>query len=480
MIRVLIVTAGASLAFASSAKAAAFAQPAGAAGCLMQIDFEVDHGCGRVGGLDRAQGVAVSPDDRFVYVASGGSMFGGSNGVVVFRRDPGTGALSKAGCVTATSGDGRPGTEQGCARGDALIGAADVTIAPDGRTAYVASSGSGAMTWFTRDPASGSLTPAGCVKDFPRGDRCSPAPGLRGASAVAVSPDGIDVYVASPFRASIRQLHWNGATYVAAACVSHTGSDGACAPVAGLQAVWDVAAAPDGRMLYAVSLSGAVTAFARDPGSGALTPTACLLDSAPSPGPCVDAGGIAGAAGIAVSPDSRDLYVASLFSDAVAGFRLQPDGSLRETGCLQRLPANRDDGFVPDKRCRPATSIWDPEVVTVSGDGRTVFAGGADTLTSYRRDAQTGLLAQVGCAEEFRTSPQCLATRATYGVNALATTSDGRNLYLTAAAEHAVTVLSADVSGASSARRLKVARTCRLARGCGKRPRQAAHARARG
>ena len=123
MIRVLVVTAGASLALTSAAQAAAFTQLPGAAGCLMQIDHEVDHGCGRVGGLDGAQRLTLSPDDRFVYVASGGTMFGGSNGVVTFRRDPSSGALTKAGCVTATSGDGRAGTERACTRGDALIGA---------------------------------------------------------------------------------------------------------------------------------------------------------------------------------------------------------------------------------------------------------------------------------------------------------------------------------------------------------------------
>jgi hypothetical protein len=40
----------------------------------MQIDHEVDHGCGRVGGLDGAQRVTLSPDDRFVYAVSGGSL----------------------------------------------------------------------------------------------------------------------------------------------------------------------------------------------------------------------------------------------------------------------------------------------------------------------------------------------------------------------------------------------------------------------
>jgi len=453
MIRVLVVTAGASLVLTSAAQGAAFTQLPGAAGCLMQIDYEVEHGCGRVGGLDGAQRLTLSPDDRFVYVASGGTMFGGSNGVVTFRRDPSTGALTKAGCVTATSGDGRAGTERACTRGDALIGAADLDISADGRLAFVASSGSSALAWFTRDPASGALTPAGCVKDFPRADRCSPAPPLRGASAVAASPDGADVYVASPTMGSIQHLRRDAAGYAPAGCVSHTGSDGLCAAAAGLQGILDVVMAPDGRAVYAVDQSGAVTAFARDPGSGALTQTGCLLAAAPTGGPCRDAGGIAGAAGLAVSPDSRDVYVASQLSDAVAGFRVQPDGSLRQTDCLQRVPSDREDGRPPDKRCRPAVAVWDPQVVTVSADGRTVFAGGADTVSSYRRDPSTGLLTQIGCAEELQSSPLCLPTRATFGVNGIAASGDGRSVYVTAAAENAVAVLGAAPNATATARR---------------------------
>ena len=68
----------------------------------------------------------------------------------------------------------------------------------------------------------------------------------------------------------------------------------------------------------------------------------------------------------------------------------------------------------------------------VSADGRTVFAGGSDTVTSYLRDPATGRLVQTGCAEEQRTSPLCREVRATFGVNALATTADGHSVFVTA------------------------------------------------
>jgi 6-phosphogluconolactonase (cycloisomerase 2 family) len=434
----------------------------------MQIGYEAEHDCARVGGLLRARSVALSPDERFVYVASGGSLSVGSNGVAIFSRDPAGGALTKAGCVTATAGDGRVGSEGACARGDSLLGAADVAISPDGRHAYVAAAGAGGIAWLARDAATGGLAPAGCVKDRPRADRCADAPLLSGAASVVVSPDGAHVYAAAPDNSAVHALSRDAATGALAPvqCVTETGADGLCDAAPGLQDVREVAIAPDGRSLFATGWSGVVAAFARDAVTGRLSAAGCLLADAPEPGPCRDAGGLVGAAGVAVSPDSRDVYVASPVAEAVSSFRVQLDGSLRETGCLQRVPEERTDGMTPDKRCRPATALWEPSEIVVSADGRTVFAGGLDTITSYRRDPQTGTLTQTGCAEEDVTSESCLRARATFGVNALAATADGRNLYLTADGENAVTVLGAAVTVRSSVLRADRSGRVRIAIGC--------------
>jgi DNA-binding beta-propeller fold protein YncE len=375
-----------------------------------------------------------------VYVASGGTLAGGSNGVTIFQRLPGTGGLVKAGCITATGGDGRPGTEGACGRGDALVGAAGVAMAPDGRTVFVASAGSGGIAWLARDPGTGALFPAGCVKDLPREDRCGAMAHLSGAAAVAVSPDGRDLYVASPQTSTLQvlRLQPGGGAPQRVQCLSATGLDGACETAPGLARVDELAVSPDGTAVYTSGARGVVAAYARDPASGRLTETMCLLDAAPDGGPCEDAGGIRGAEGLAVSPDGRDVYVAASGSQSVAGFRVEPGPRLRQTGCLQRRGAGRRD-----KRCRRATAVWSPREVTVSGDGRTVFAGGADTVTSYRRDAATGRLVQTGCAEEEQSSRSCRVVRATFGVNALATTADGSNVYVTADAENAITILRA-------------------------------------
>jgi DNA-binding beta-propeller fold protein YncE len=448
---------------AQSFEPTAFTQLAGVSGCMMQIGYDVDHGCTRVGGLALARSVTLSPDERFVYVASGGTFSVGANGIAVFRRDTASGALTRAGCVTASAGDGRLASEGACARGDALLGAADVAISADGRHAYVAAAGAGGIAWLDRDAESGALRPGGCLKDTPRGDRCGRAPLLGGAVSVVVSPDGAHVYVAATDNSAVHALRRDAVTgaLTPAQCVTETGADGACDAAAGLQDVDDLAIAPDGRWVFATGGSGAVAIFARDAHTGLLAVTGCLFTEAPDVGPCRDAGGIAGAAGIAVSPDSRDVSVAAPSGESLASFRVQPDGRLLETGCLQRVPANREDGMTPDKRCRPATALWAPREIVVSADGRTVFAGGYDTITSYRRDPETGTLTQSGCAEEERSSKACLQVRATLGVNALAATADGRNIYVTAEAENAVTVLGAAVTVRSSV--LRVGRSGQVA-----------------
>jgi DNA-binding beta-propeller fold protein YncE len=431
-----------------TAASSAIAQLAGTDGCVMQVDEDIDHGCARAGALAEVAAVAVSPDDRFVYAVAGGTLNDGTDGILTFARTAGTGALRPVGCITANGGDGRVGSEGLCERGDALVGARDIAISPDGENAYVASSGSGGLAWLKRDKLTGRLTPSGCVKDTPRADRCSEMPNLLGASAVAVSPDGNDVYVAAATSGALHAFEREPATgrLVHVQCLSETGSDGACEAAPALQAVTDLAMAPDGKSLYAAGISGAVARFARDPQSGTLRETACLLESAPGGGPCRDAAGIDGAAGVAVSPDSRDLYVAASGSEAVTSFRAGPEGALSQTGCIARATDVDGPSDSPvEAGCTAGTEVWEPVAVAASADGRTVYAAGLDTVTSYRRDPASGAFRQTGCAEEDN-GGFCQAARAIDGVRAVAVTSDGTNVYTASDSEHAVAAFGVTVS----------------------------------
>ena len=142
-------------------------------GALTFVEAEFDETAG-VDGLDGANSVAVSPDGKYVYVASRRD-----DAVAYFWRNPSSGLLTYRGMVQ----DGVGGV-------DGLNGARALTISPDGSQVYVASQYDDALAAFDRSADDGSLTFVAAYKDGVGG-----LDGLDTADGVAVSPDGAHVYV---------------------------------------------------------------------------------------------------------------------------------------------------------------------------------------------------------------------------------------------------------------------------------------------
>src|SRR5438128_957466 len=163
----------------------------GVAGCVSASGDGVT--CGRGRGLNEAVEVAVSPDGQHLYVASRG------NAVAVFARNALTGELTQldgaAGCI-AEAGDGVT-----CTDGTALVGLRTVTVSPDGKSVYIGARDGDAVAVLARHPTTGALTqlsgPAGCVSETSLGGSCTVGHGVLGARGVAVSPDNRHVYVAA-------------------------------------------------------------------------------------------------------------------------------------------------------------------------------------------------------------------------------------------------------------------------------------------
>jgi len=469
-----MIVAGA-LALPASAAAqgtsSSFAQLTGADGCVSQeppLPFDDDgpvDGCARARGLLSAYSVTVSPDDKHVYVASAGSDGVGSNAVVAFSRSGDSGALTTVGCVSDSGGDGRTGTDGFCANGDALLGANDVEVSPDGRHVYVAAGVSNGISWLARDTATGALTPAGCLKELPRADRCRGGFGLEGTSGVAVSPDGRQVYVtaATPGSVGVYSRDPETGDLQPLMCVSENGSDGVCVDGTGLLGASSVTVAPDGRQVFVTAGgTGAVTAYARDAADGRLTPQSCLLDRAPKGGSCTSAPTIAGAAGSAISPDGKTLFVASLLDETLSMFARDPTtGSLTPSSCFRQQAPEEDEEEDEEEEeeaeeaqadCKPAEAIGGLREVVVSPDGRGVFTvGGSDYLAAFRRDPASGTLTQTGCAEVERTYESCTQARAVFAGRGLAVSSDARSLYVASASNDAVAVFGASVAVTSRA-----------------------------
>jgi len=145
---------------------------------------------------------------------------------------------------------------------------------------------------------------------------------------VAVSPDGKTVYVA-PGRSDAvavfaRDTRTGG--LIPGGCIQNTGGtdcNGAGGTAPGLAGAEGVAVSPDGKSVYVSSFdSGAVAVFARDTTTGGLTPGGCIQNTGGTD--CNASGatapGLSGAFGVAVSPDGNSAYVASPGSNAIAAF----------------------------------------------------------------------------------------------------------------------------------------------------------------
>jgi DNA-binding beta-propeller fold protein YncE len=288
--------------------------------------LSVAEGCRQARALAAPSDVAVSPDEKSVYVSSS------NDSVAVFGRDD-AGVLTQApgepGCIASTQ-------DEGCRLGRGLMGAAQLATSPDGKNVYVVSPRfDSAVAILDRDPAAGGLTQkagaSGCIA-VEGSEGCQPGRALLEASGIAISPDGKNVYVASgidaiavlgrdPASGSLSQRDG------AAGCVSTSGMDGdgkgnVCQVGRGLDEPNDVALSPGGESIY-VSSSGSdgVATFDRD-ASGGLTQKSNAAACISEDGGDGCQGGVAldGLNRAAVSPDGRNVYATAPESNSIAIF----------------------------------------------------------------------------------------------------------------------------------------------------------------
>jgi hypothetical protein len=323
--------------------------------------------------------VDPSPDGKSVYVAAG-------NQLIVLTRNAGTGALAQAQCFG----------EPPCAQVTGAASFSSAAVSPDGTNVYAR--GSNQLLVFDRDLGTGALTQkastAGCLAEesaLP----CSTVVGIGGTGfETVVAPDGRHVYTSNsaPGGVAVFNRESTGSLTqqpgIAGGCITTDGTSGnaggvECTPGAATLAQARAATIDAQGALLVVSGGAGATALRRDQASGRLTQTDCLDDAGGGAAPpgCHEVKGAAGG-DAAFTPEGDDV-VLNAGDLGLSFFRVdRGSGKLTQRagrGCLSAAAA-------PPCATVPGL-VGGLGGVAISPSGLRVFAAfGGGAIASLERD----------------------------------------------------------------------------------------------
>jgi len=207
---------------------------------------------------------------------------------------------------------------------------------------------------------------------------------------------------------------------------------------------------PNSRNVYVASSgSDAIASFVRNRKSGNLTQRkrtkGCI--SAKGDNGCAKAIGLDGPNSLAVSANGRNVYATSRNSSSITVFRRN-----RSTGALKQLgPGSGCIADLPLPGCTSGRALGGADVVTISPDGRNVYVGSflGSAIAIFNRDRSTGALSQpantTGCITEALTTG-CTQGLALSSPEGMAMSRDGENVFVATAVSNAVLSFSRDPS----------------------------------
>jgi 6-phosphogluconolactonase (cycloisomerase 2 family) len=423
--------------------------------------------CASAPGLNGAFPEALSPDGRQLYVGvNGGTPPGGTaeeTAILIYDRDPATGALSRRqvlGCVTPTGSSGA------CVADPRIGNPDDIAVSPDGDNVYVVNRATGAIAEFQRS-ANGGLTPMSQCLGFAEG--CEVPVGMETPTSLGISPDGTTLYArtsnSSGYGTLLAFSRGTGGTLAQLAAPEGCWSEVAqanCRTATGIAGQgWQIAVTDSS--VYAtgqddsysyftagcgafcvinVPSSGTVAVFGRH-SDGSLTqgpaPNGCIGDSGadggsfysgPAPHNCIDgSNGLYEARSVTASPDGKSVYVGA--DNAIVAYSRSASGGLTEIGCVQK------EG-VSYPGCMTATGIEAVYRIAVTPDGEELVSdinNAKGGLVFMKRDPGTGAIEQLegtrGCISKNSFEGKCQTLAAFGWAGGIAISPDSHFLYAT-------------------------------------------------
>ncbi len=333
--------------------AAAVAIPAGAAP-NQRLDYLgfLQQGDDGLIGLDAAYSSIVSADGKFLYATA--TAF---NWVSVYAIDPATRLVSQIQKIKANRDDDPVGEE-------AFTAPIDGLLSPDGKFLYVPAYFGQTLFVYSRDETTGLIT------EVQQGR--SPAVGQVGY--LSQTSDGLFMFAPGYDTNTISTLSRNPVTGFLG--IVETVNQGGVPVADALNTPAFCAVSPDQKFLYVANdLGNSVSWFSIDPTTRLLTYQGVVRDGDPGVNNLRDA------RWIAISEDSRFLYVTGLLDNAINVFERNTT-----TGALAIRQSIRDDVRLEAARC----TILSPDnsILMVNG-----YFG--NTTIQFHRDAGTGLLSEL-------------------------------------------------------------------------------------
>lgn len=344
---------------------------------------------GSIDGLGDAQAAALSRDEKYLYVAEA---FDG--GIGIFARDAATGRVEFV-------------ESYGAQPSGIRITLPALAVTADGAQLLVSEFLAG-VSVLQRDPVTGGLSPLQRLHQSVPGTDQETADAANNVSAIAVSPDGEQVFFASFFNDTLAVFDRDPASgELAFRAALDVKIDGTGA----------MAVSADGTYVYTTGAGDdLVVAFRRDPTSAGLE----LVQAAHNDE------GVVEPIALALSPDDSTLYVVSPFAFGAANVFVFERNSA--DGRLSLVQALTDGVGGVD-------GVAGANAVAVLPDGSAVIvAGPGDGLAVFSRDLGSGRLTFVRALRDGEGGADGLA-----GVTSLVVSRDSRYLYVTAAADSALT-----------------------------------------